>query len=48
MWELVYVLRRDTDTVELTEWADINYYVDVLGYKIERTFERCTAERREI
>ena len=42
MWELVYVLKRDNDTVELTEWADINYYIDVLGYELESTYDKYT------
>lgn len=42
MWELVYVLKRDNDTIELTEWADIKYYIDVLGYELESTYDKYT------
>lgn len=40
MWELVYVLKRDRDVVELVEIADIEYYIDVLGYELESTYDK--------
>lgn len=42
MWELVYVLKKGNDTVELTEWADIKYYMDVLDYELDSTYDRYT------
>ena len=40
MWELVYVLKKECETVELTEWADIKYYTEVLGYEIDNTYDK--------
>ena len=40
MWELVYVLKKERETVELTEWADIKYYTEVLGYEIDGTYDK--------
>ena len=41
MWELVYVLKKERETVELTEWADIKHYTEVLGYEIDSTYDKC-------
>ena len=42
MWELVYVLKKGNDVLELTEIADIEYCTDILGYEIESTYDRYT------
>ena len=40
MWELVYVLKKAGKTAELTEIADIEYYIDILGYELDSTYDR--------
>ena len=40
MWTLVYVLKKGNKTAELTEWADIKYYLDVLGYELDSTYDK--------
>lgn len=40
MWTLVHVLKKGDKTVELTEIADVEYYLDVLGYELDSTYDK--------
>ncbi len=40
MWTLVYVLKKGNSTVELTEIADVEYYLDVLDYELDSTYDK--------
>ena len=40
MWTLVYVLKKGNKTVELTEIADVEYYIEALGYELNSTYDK--------